>query len=86
MPVLEAVRILGGGRVRAKSTFSFVMQLNTTAAYNWGQCSLISSFFHMTILPYWRTNNNNEHSIDMNQVQQCLSHFGQIEFIVDIFV
>ena len=36
-------------RVRAKSTFSFVMQLNTTAAYNWGQCSLISSFFHMTI-------------------------------------
>ena len=37
------------GRVRAKSTFSFVMQLNTTAAYNWGQCSLISSFFHMTI-------------------------------------
>ena len=49
MPVLEAVRILGGGRVRAKSTFSFVMQLNTTAAYNWGQCSLISSFFHMTI-------------------------------------
>ena len=71
-PILRIMHVLWGvfesgvwlcwRRVRAKSTFSFVMQLNTTAAYNWGQCSLICldplSFtwqYPPAGLPYWRT-------------------------------